>query len=69
MCLIYCAALNLLQAIETQGRGGRRGRWNAEEGLKVVQLLGDKSAMNTATFEGRDAVKVHRLVIHKKHSE
>lgn len=53
MCLIYCTALNLLQAIETEEQGRSAGRWNREEGKKVANLLGEKSLLKTSTFEGQ----------------
>ncbi|KAE8295116.1 Serine/threonine-protein kinase Nek3 [Larimichthys crocea] len=40
------------QAIETEERGRRPGRWNREEGMKVADLLGEKSLIKTSTFEG-----------------
>lgn len=52
MCLIYCTALNLLQAIETEEQGRSAGRWNREEGKKVANLLGEKSLQHS-TFEGQ----------------
>lgn len=62
MCLIYCSALNLLQAIETEEQGRRTGRWNREEGKKVANLLGEKSLIKTSTFEGRVQVKVNNAI-------
>lgn len=53
MCLIYCIALYLLQAIEAEEPGRRTGRWNREEGVKVANLLGEKSLIKTSTSEGR----------------
>ncbi|XP_030007836.1 serine/threonine-protein kinase Nek3 isoform X2 [Sphaeramia orbicularis] len=40
------------QAIESEERGRRTGRWNREEGEKVALLLGEKSLIKTSTFEG-----------------
>lgn len=53
MCLIYCIALYLLQAIEAEEPGRRTGRWNREEGVKVANLLGERSLIKTLTSEGR----------------
>lgn len=58
-----CAALNLLQAIETEDQGRRTGRWNRGEGMKVASLLGEKSLMKASTFEGRAQVKVNNAVM------
>ncbi len=65
MFLIYCAALNLLQAIETEEQRRRAHRWNREEGMKVANLLGEKTLIKTSTFEGRAAVKLNNAVIKK----
>ena len=59
MCLIYCTALNLLQAIEMEEQGRRTGRWNRDEGKKVVNVLGEKSLIKTSTFEGSVKVTNH----------
>lgn len=59
MCLTYCIALNLLQAIEVEEQGRRTGRWNREEGKKVVNVLGEKSLIKTSTFEGNVKVTNH----------
>lgn len=53
MCLIYCTALYLLQAIEAEEQGRRTGRWDREEGVKVANLLGEKSLIKTSMSEGR----------------
>lgn len=53
MCLTPGAPFETLQAMEREERGRRRGRWSAEEGIKVARLLGDKSLIKASTFEGR----------------
>lgn len=66
MCLIYSTALNLLQPIETEEQGRRTGRWNKEEGMKVANLLGERSLIKTSTFEGKVHVRLNNVVIKKK---
>ncbi|CAK6957963.1 serine/threonine-protein kinase Nek3 [Scomber scombrus] len=48
----------LPQAIEAEEQGRRTGRWNREEGKKVVSVLGEKSLMKTSTFEGMESAEV-----------
>ncbi|XP_028276375.1 serine/threonine-protein kinase Nek3 isoform X2 [Parambassis ranga] len=45
------------QAVETEERGRRMGRWNREEGKKVANLLGEKSLIETSTLEGVELPK------------
>lgn len=69
--LIYCTASNLLQAMETEEQGRRTGRWNREEGMKVANLLGEKSlikASSSSSFEGRAKLKVSNVLMEKKHT-
>ncbi|XP_068581035.1 serine/threonine-protein kinase Nek3 [Cebidichthys violaceus] len=47
------------QALETQERGRRPGRWNREEGKKVADLLGEKSLIKTSTCEGVEFPEAH----------
>ncbi|XP_067451338.1 serine/threonine-protein kinase Nek3 isoform X1 [Thunnus thynnus] len=42
------------QAIEMEEQGRRTGRWNRDEGKKVVNVLGEKSLIKTSTFEGME---------------
>ncbi|XP_041796630.1 serine/threonine-protein kinase Nek3 isoform X2 [Chelmon rostratus] len=47
------------QAIETEEQERRTGRWNREEGMKVANLLGEKSLIKTSTFEGMELPEAH----------
>lgn len=64
VCVWFTALLlNLLQAIETEEQGRRAGQWNRGEGMKVANLLGEKSLMTASTFEGRAQVIVNNAVM------
>lgn len=43
----------------------RPGRWNRDEGMKVANLLGEKSLIKASTFEGRAKLKVISVVMEK----
>lgn len=47
--------------METEEQERRPGRWNREEGMKVANLLGEKSLIKASTFEGRAKVKVNNV--------
>ncbi|XP_036943507.1 serine/threonine-protein kinase Nek3 [Acanthopagrus latus] len=47
------------QAIEAEEQGRRTGRWDREEGVKVANLLGEKSLIKTSTSEGVELPGAH----------
>lgn len=47
------------QAIEAEEPGRRTGRWNREEGVKVANLLGERSLIKTSTSEGVELPEAH----------
>ncbi|KAG8001892.1 Serine/threonine-protein kinase Nek3 [Nibea albiflora] len=51
-CVLYELCTLRHPASETEERGRRPARWNREEGMKVADLLGEKSLIKTSTFEG-----------------
>lgn len=51
--------------METEEQERRPGRWNREEGMKVANLLGEKSLIKASTYEGRAKVKVNNVVMEK----
>ncbi|XP_062417230.1 serine/threonine-protein kinase Nek3 isoform X2 [Pungitius pungitius] len=42
------------EGAEAREQGRRTGRWNREEGEKVASLLGEKSLIETSTWEGEE---------------
>lgn len=64
--MVRKAHAHLLQAMDTEEQGRRPGRWNREDGMKVADLLGEKSLMKTSTFEGRVQVEVNTEVYNNR---